>query len=141
MELAASLEARAGSHGGPAIDDTEIVERCLLALVNEGTAVLGDGIAATPTRRRPSRHPPGAPGIDLHWLAKWGALRVPGHLWRALTRFGAWIEPMLVSEWARLIRSYADRMGLEILPGVPEASLEWREPARSTSLARLTQVT
>lgn len=79
----------------------------------------------------------GESGIDLEWLKRWGTLRVPGHLWRALSRFGAWIEPMLVSEWARLIHSYAERMGLKILPGVAEAMLEWREPVRSTSIARL----
>jgi SAM-dependent methyltransferase len=79
----------------------------------------------------------GEAGIDLEWLARWGHLRVPGHLWRALSRFGAWIEPMLVSEWARLTRSYAERMGLEVLPGFAEAMLEWREPARTTSIARL----
>lgn len=75
--------------------------------------------------------------LSLDWLARWGTLRVPGNLWRALSRFGAWTEPMLVSEWARLIRSYADRMGLEILPGIAEAALEWREPTRTTSIARL----
>lgn len=69
-------------------------------------------------------------------LRRWGTLVVPGHLWRALTRFGPWIEPMLVAEWARLSRSYADRMALPITTGVAEAALEWREPVRSTALAR-----
>lgn len=69
-------------------------------------------------------------------LRRWGTLVVPGHLWRALTRFGPWIEPMLVAEWARLSRSYADRMALPITTGVAEAALEWREPARTTALAR-----
>ena len=79
----------------------------------------------------------GVSGIDLEWLERWGTLGIPGHLWRALSRFGAWIEPMLVTEWGRLIRSYAVRMGLEILPGVAEALLEWREPVRTTSIARV----
>lgn len=75
--------------------------------------------------------------LDLDGLRAYGSLIVPGHLWRALSRFGAWIEPMLVSEWSRLIRAYADRMSLTIPLGAAEAVLEWREPERSTSIARL----
>lgn len=75
--------------------------------------------------------------LDLQHLQSWGMLVVPGHLWRALSRFGAWIEPMLVAEWSRLMRAYADRITLPIPLGMPEAALEWREPVRSTSIARL----
>lgn len=70
-------------------------------------------------------------------LAAWGRLSVPGPLWRTLLRLGAWVEPVLVAEWARLIRSYAVRMGLAIAPGAVEAELVWQEPARDTGLARL----
>lgn len=75
--------------------------------------------------------------LGLDRLAGWGTIAVPGHLWRALSRFGPWIEPMLVSEWARLTRAYADRMGFPAPPGSVEAALEWREPVRTTALARL----
>ena len=86
-------------------------------------------------RERPTRRT----GVDLSLdrLRGWGSLIVPGHLWRALSRFGPWIDPMLVSEWARLTRRYADRMGLFIEPGAAEVALEWREPVRSTALARV----
>ena len=46
-ELAAILEALAKSYGGPAIDDAEIVDRCILALVNEGAGVLADRVTAS----------------------------------------------------------------------------------------------
>jgi len=75
--------------------------------------------------------------IDLQSLHAWGMLVVPGHLWRALSRFGAWIEPMLITEWSRLIRIYADRMSRPIAPGMTEVALEWREPVRSTAIARI----
>jgi hypothetical protein len=74
--------------------------------------------------------------LDLEILRGWGLLEVPGHLWRAMSRFGPWIEPMLVAEWSRLTRTYAERMGLAIAPGAAEAALAWIEPARSTSLGR-----
>ncbi len=75
--------------------------------------------------------------LDLATLARWGTITVPGHLWRALSRYGPWIEPMLVAEWARLSRRYAERMGVAVHPGVAEVALEWREPTRSTAVARL----
>ena len=53
-----------------------------------------------------------------------------------MSRFGSWIEPMLVAEWARLTRGYADRMGLAIGPGAAEMALAWAEPVRTTALGR-----
>lgn len=86
------------------------------------------------TRRRNARDA----GMDLtvERLRGWGCIVVPGHLWRALSRFGSWIEPMLVGEWARITRGYAERMGIDVPPGVVEAALEWREPFRTTAIAR-----
>jgi hypothetical protein len=75
--------------------------------------------------------------LDLATLGRWGMLRVPGAVWRAMTRLGAWIEPVLVSEWVRLIRTYAARMGMDIPPGQAEAALVWEEPMRDTTFGRL----
>jgi len=74
--------------------------------------------------------------LDLETLLGWGLIEVPGHLWRAMSRFGSWIEPMLVAEWSRLTRAYADRMGLAVAPGIAEAALAWVEPVRTTALGR-----
>jgi SAM-dependent methyltransferase len=86
------------------------------------------------TKKRPSRHD--ATVLDLETLRGWGLLEVPGHLWRAMSRFSYWIDPMLVAEWSRLTRSYADRMGVALEPGTVEAALSWIEPARTTALGR-----
>jgi hypothetical protein len=75
--------------------------------------------------------------LTVGGLRRWGAIVVPGGLWRALSRHGPWIDPMLVAEWARLTRGYADRMGVPLAPGVVEAALEWREPVRTTAIAHL----
>lgn len=74
--------------------------------------------------------------LDVGTLWSWGAMRVPGQVWRTMSRLGAWIEPVLVSEWARLIKVYADRMGMAIPAGQAEAALSWEEPFRDTSLGR-----
>ncbi len=69
-------------------------------------------------------------------LGTFGTLTVPGHVWRSLQRLGAWIEPVLVAEWSRLVRAYGDGMGRIIAIGEAEAALQWLEPARDTLLAR-----
>jgi SAM-dependent methyltransferase len=74
--------------------------------------------------------------LDLETLRGWGLLEIPGHLWRAMSRFSSWIDPMLVAEWSRLTRSYGDRMGLEVGPGAVEGALAWIEPGRTTTFGR-----
>lgn len=86
------------------------------------------------TRARPGRSP--AAVLDMETLRGWGLLEVPGHLWRAMSRFSSWIDPMLVAEWGRLTRTYADRMGLALDPGEVEGALAWIEPSRTTAFGR-----
>jgi hypothetical protein len=74
--------------------------------------------------------------LDAATLRMYGTIAVPGHIWRAMQRFGAWIEPVLTAEWARMMRSYGERMGLAVSLGAAERALVWLEPARDTSLAR-----
>jgi hypothetical protein len=75
--------------------------------------------------------------IDREMLQSFGSFAVPGHIWRTLLHMGAWIEPVLVSEWARLVRGYAERMGHAVGVGKIEAALTWADPTRDTALARL----
>jgi hypothetical protein len=53
-----------------------------------------------------------------------------------MQRLGAWIEPVLVAEWARLSRGYAERKGVVITPGTAEVALAWVEPDRDVRVAR-----
>jgi SAM-dependent methyltransferase len=74
--------------------------------------------------------------MDAATLRTFGAIGVPGPVWRTLQRLGAWVEPVLVSEWARLIQGFGLRMGRPVAPGEAEAALRWLDPARDTALAR-----
>lgn len=74
--------------------------------------------------------------LDRETLALFGNIIVPGHIWRAMQRMGAWIEPVLVAEWARLTRTYSDNKGLALPPGAVEAALAWTEPDRDVQMAR-----
>jgi hypothetical protein len=44
--------------------------------------------------------------IDEAFLWSLGDFRIPLEIWQALTHYNVWIEPVLVSEWVRLIESY-----------------------------------
>ena len=73
--------------------------------------------------------------IDSAFLWSFGELRVPLPIWQALTRYNVWIEPVLISEWVRLIENYAGASQ----PNVRElahALLAWADPERDTRVAR-----
>lgn len=86
--------------------------------------------------------PSKAPGIqreiimDVETLRAYGTIGVPGPVWRTLQRLGAWVEPVLVSEWARLMEGFGPGTGRIIAPGEAAAALQWLDPARDTALAR-----
>lgn len=74
--------------------------------------------------------------LDAATLAAFGTMSFPGHVWRAMQRLGTWIEPVLVAEWARLTRTYAERQGRMLPAGEVEARLAWTDPVRDVRVAR-----
>lgn len=76
--------------------------------------------------------------LDEQYLASFGEMLVPRHIWRALVRFDAWIEPAILAEWTRLMKLYAERQGRHLDPGITSAAMIWSEPGRDVSLARQT---
>lgn len=79
---------------------------------------------------------PSAIAFDVETLGAWGAIRVPGQVWRTMSRLGSWIEPVLTAEWSRLMKAYAERMGMTLQVGQAEAALAWEEPIRDTTVGR-----
>jgi SAM-dependent methyltransferase len=80
---------------------------------------------------------PGALLIDAAYLImSFGTMRVPLHLWRALQRFTAWVEPALIAEWTRLMADYARRMGQALDQGQAAQAMVWSEPERDVALPR-----
>jgi hypothetical protein len=57
-----------------------------------------------PVERRQVGRAPHVVELDAKYLEAFGWMLVPTHLWRAMRRNAAWIEPTLMSEWARLMR-------------------------------------
>jgi SAM-dependent methyltransferase len=73
--------------------------------------------------------------IDEAFLWSLGDFRVPLEIWQALTHYNVWIEPVLVSEWVRLIESYCND-GRPDVRTLAYSLLAWVDPARDTSFAR-----
>ena len=74
--------------------------------------------------------------LDEPYLAGFGTLRVPVHLWLAIQRFAAWIEPAIVAEWTRVTRIYAARQGRQLDAARLAGAMTWSEPTRYVGLAR-----
>jgi SAM-dependent methyltransferase len=86
-------------------------------------------------RRRRQIPTPSQLQIDEAFLWSLGNFRIPLEIWQALTHYNVWIEPVLVSEWVRLIESYCTD-GRPEVRSLAHSLLTWVDPARDTSFAR-----
>jgi hypothetical protein len=74
--------------------------------------------------------------IDEAYLRLFGELLVPVNLWRALSRFDAWIEPAIIAEWKRLMHGYAHRQDRKLSDGKIAHAMHWSAPERIVAEAR-----
>lgn len=89
-----------------------------------------------PVRRIAALRRPSAITLDETYLSAFGDLGVPLHLWKALQRFDAWIEPALVAEWVRLMHRYAASQGRVLQEQTVARAMRWLEPGRDVRIAR-----
>lgn len=73
--------------------------------------------------------------VDTPFLWSFGELRVPLQIWQALTRYNVWIEPVLISEWVRLMEAYAGTSQPNVRQ-LAHSLLAWADPERDTRIAR-----
>jgi SAM-dependent methyltransferase len=95
----------------------------------------GGGRILETTRARSTR-PSGGVVVDGTFLSAFGTMRVPRHLWTAMQRFAVWVEPALISEWARLMQGYAATQGRTVEAGAVAAAMTWSDPVRDVALPR-----
>jgi SAM-dependent methyltransferase len=95
-----------------------------------------DGSPVLPVLRAARRPALSAIRLDAEYLWRFGELRVPTHLWRAIQRFDVWIEPALIAEWTRLMADYAERQGRRLEDAQVAEAMRWSDPARDVALAR-----
>ena len=68
------------------------------------------------------------------FLSSFGRLLVPRHLWQSMSRYAAWIEPVLLNEWTELMQAYEGRTGRT--RDEHFALLRWLDPEHDTRLVR-----
>ncbi|MEK0082646.1 HNH endonuclease domain-containing protein [Benzoatithermus flavus] len=95
-----------------------------------------DGRPIFPTERATPARLESRLELDAPTLWSFGVVRVPMHLWLAWRRLSVWIEPVLVSEWLAMIRSYASKQPAPFDTDAALSALSWGDPDRSTKMAR-----
>lgn len=93
----------------------------------------GEPIFSATVARRTSA--PAQVTIDDAFLWSFGEFRVPVEIWQALMRYNVWVEPVLVTEWARLMECYA----AGAIPNARQLAntlLIWADPVRDVAIAR-----
>jgi SAM-dependent methyltransferase len=95
-----------------------------------------NGAPVFPIARSGTASRPRALTLNAEYLTSFGELLMPLHLWRALQRYDAWIEPALVSEWAKLMKGYAEGQGRHIDDAQIAQSMAWSDPSRDVRIAR-----
>jgi len=78
----------------------------------------------------------GTIAMDHELLWRLGTTRIPRLIWIALRRMSAWIEPMLIAEWARMMQNYAAKRGETKRTDSATEALAWIEPERDTNFVR-----
>ncbi|MDE0129054.1 MAG: methyltransferase type 11 [Gammaproteobacteria bacterium] len=75
--------------------------------------------------------------IDEAFLWSLGSFSVPRNLWQAMGRYAAWLEPAVLNEWIRMMRSYEQKTtdGKRSWDEHWKA-LEWLAPEHDTDIAR-----
>ena len=73
--------------------------------------------------------------LDLQSLSQWGEFSLPETVWQAFNRFACWIEPVLVSEWMKTMRSYKGNSSPQQQLAIAH-SLDWLDVKRSTLESR-----
>lgn len=71
---------------------------------------------------------------ELFWA--FGEFRIPRSIWVTMSRFAAWIEPALLSEWVRLMQDYSMKAGQAASYDSLMKALTWIDPVRDTTLVR-----
>jgi 2-polyprenyl-3-methyl-5-hydroxy-6-metoxy-1,4-benzoquinol methylase len=82
--------------------------------------------------RPTKRFTKGAWQLNKQTLSDFGTFKVPTYLWQTFSRHACWLEPAILGEWTRLMRSW----DMQYDPGIYERALQWNEDRRDTAEVR-----
>jgi signal transduction histidine kinase len=139
--------------GDAAVEEIDMLQQVTKQIEGHTICALGDAAAVIATM--PAQHltfaddtpvfpaarnrrPRAADSLALNAALFWahGSIRVPQHVWQALRRMAAWIEPMLLAEWVRQTQGYAERAGRRVATDAVLTALRWLEPERDAEFVR-----
>ena len=128
--------ARFGSEAGRAMHAALREAATVVAEMPATFLTYPGGGRILPVERGRARAPSGEVVLEAGYLGSFGSMLVPRDLWRAMQRFTVWVEPALMAEWARLMRSYAARQGRTLEEARIAAAMTWSDPDRDVGVAR-----
>lgn len=79
---------------------------------------------------------PGEILLDEDYLFGFGEVRVPETLWQALRKHALWVEPVVISEWAEMMRVYARRQERTVDENELKDAMVWADPERDVRESR-----
>ncbi|MCY3852182.1 MAG: methyltransferase domain-containing protein [Gammaproteobacteria bacterium] len=74
--------------------------------------------------------------LDKTYLYSFGEARVPESLWQALRKHAVWVEPVVIAEWAEMMRGYAQKQGRVIDERKLRDVMAWADPERDVKISR-----
>ncbi|MEE4279706.1 MAG: HNH endonuclease domain-containing protein [Halieaceae bacterium] len=76
----------------------------------------------------------GALRMERELFLRFGEIRLPAALWQSLGQYACWLQPAIVNEWVKLMRTYEP--GLEIPDKTRMRMFTWGDESRFTAIAR-----
>ena len=74
--------------------------------------------------------------LNEEYLFGFGEMRIPLDLWQTLRKHTIWVEPVVVSEWAEMIRGYAKGQDRMLPKTLIKQAMVWAKPERDTRVPR-----
>lgn len=74
--------------------------------------------------------------LDEAYLFSFGEVRIPEDLWQALRKHSVWVEPVVISEWAKMMRDYAQSQKRKINEEQLRVAMAWDDPKRDVQIPR-----
>jgi SAM-dependent methyltransferase len=82
------------------------------------------------------KKPNGMLMLDYQYLLSFGVFYVPREIWNTLTLYSCWIEPALVNEWIRVMRTFHHQTARQFTTDDYHSALVWEKQTRSTEKVR-----
>ncbi len=74
--------------------------------------------------------------LDEEYLYSFGEVRIAEELWQALRKHSVWVEPVVISEWSEMIRTYKAKKNELTDEAELRSAMAWSDPERDVQISR-----